>query len=68
MFSLTFGVSNMYESFLALAQGVTDFDVSVIETNQTMTICTTTAAVYITKEQAMQFFGLVEQPTESHST
>lgn len=58
----------MYESFLALAQGETDFWVEVIETNQTMTICTATEAVYITKEQAMKFYGLVENVTESDST
>jgi hypothetical protein len=55
----------MYEDFEAMAQGACDYRVAVIETSteefgSMMTICATEEAVYITKEQAMKFFGLVE--------
>lgn len=51
--------------FTALAQGQTDYTVQVIHTNpepygDLMTICATEEAVYITREQAKAFFGLVE--------
>ncbi len=51
--------------FTALAQGKTDYTVQVIHTNpesygDLMTICATEEAVYITREQAKAFFGLVE--------
>ena len=51
--------------FLAMAQGRTDYVVNVIctrcsEHGELMTICATEEAVYITREPAKAFFGLVD--------
>lgn len=51
--------------FKALAQGKCDYVVDVIHTNterygHMMTICASDEAVYVTKAQAMAFFGLIE--------
>lgn len=58
----------MHFPFNALAQGKHDYQIAVIKTIGNdgvpyMTVCATEEAVYITKEQAMKFFGLVD-PTE----
>ena len=55
----------MYEEFQAMAQGKCDYTLPVIKTETTkfgpmMTIMATEEAIYITKEQAMEFFGLVD--------
>lgn len=55
----------MYETFHALAQGKTDYILEVVYTNPytigpAMTVMASAEAVYITKEQAMKFFNLVE--------
>lgn len=49
-----------YQDFVADAQGATDYTVEVFAVNQKMVIATSDGAVYITKEQAMNFFGLVD--------
>lgn len=59
----------MHEQFDAMAQGRCDYTIQVIATSTPkfgtmMTICATEEAVYITKEQAMKFFGLVDQLVE----
>jgi hypothetical protein len=56
----------MHEEFTAIAQGRSDYIVEVIGTKAVdsdvvMTILATEEAIYITKEQAMKFFGLVEK-------
>lgn len=56
-------------TFHAMAQGRTDFTVEVIRTStqefgDMMTIIATGEAIYITKEQAMKFFNLVEKTQE----
>jgi len=52
----------MYEDFIANAQGIVDYTVPVFVINDMMTIATEDGAVYITKEQAMKFFNLVNGP------
>ena len=52
-----------HQEFTADAQGEHDYTVPVFEVNNDMVIGTEDGAVYITKEQAMKFFGLVENPT-----
>lgn len=55
----------MHTSFVAQAQGKTEYVVDVIPVSvkgskdMYMTICATEEAVCITKEQAMKFFNLV---------
>lgn len=62
----------LYQPFKALAQGRADYEVEVIRIDHPanvpfMVICATEEAVYITKEQVMKFFGLVEASnTEEH--
>ena len=58
-------------NFMALAQGKCDYVLEVRHTKperygDMMTICATEEAVYITKQQAMAFFGLVE-PTSPNA-
>ena len=51
----------MYEPFEALMQdALGDTHIDVIEVNGDMTICMPDDPIYITKQQAKQFFGLVE--------
>ncbi len=56
----------MHQAFRAMAQGRHDFEVDVgiakdcITNDTLMTIMATGEAIYITKAQAMAFFGLVE--------
>ena len=57
----------MQTEFFAMAQGVHDYSVPVIRTNtdefgDMLTLMTEYAAFYVTKEQAMTFFNLVEIP------
>ena len=57
--------------FKAMAQGRCDYVVAVIHTNadkfgDMMTICATDEAVYITREQAVAFFGLID-PRAAHN-
>lgn len=56
----------MFKSFTTSAQGANDFSVEVISvkagTEAMMAIMATTEAIYITREQAMEFFGLVPAP------
>lgn len=58
--------NSINDEFKAMAQGTTDYVIDVIHTNSEkygdlMTICATEEAIYITKEQAMAFFGLVDK-------
>jgi len=56
------------KTFIAQAQGKTDFKVEVIEShNGKMIICTEAAAIYITKEQAIKFFNLKESEPNPHA-
>lgn len=52
------------QEFRALAQGRCDYVVNVIsnhtQVGHFMTICATEEAIYISREQAKAFFGLVE--------
>ena len=55
--------SNFEPAFHAMAQGKCDYTIPVIrigheEYGDLMTICATEEAVYITKQEAMDFFGL----------
>ena len=58
-----------YQQFTALAQGRTNYEIEVIAITPSigdtplMTVCATEEAIYITKEQAMKFFGLVDPST-----
>jgi len=53
-----------FEPFIAFAQGQTDYTVDVIrahtEDGDMMAICTPDGAIYISKSQAMAFFGLTD--------
>lgn len=49
-----------YLPFFAMAQGKTDYAVEAININGMLTLCATEEAVYVTKQQAMAFFGLVD--------
>ena len=58
----------MHEKFIAIAQGRCNYTVEVIPVkplsphiDPVMAILATTEAIYITKEQAMKFFGIVEK-------
>lgn len=58
--------------FNALAQGKTDYVVEVIHQavpgyGNLMTICASEEAVYITREQAMEFFGLAEPMSDDNA-
>lgn len=59
----------MYSPFTALAQGKACYTIEVIparpdvEGDVLMAVCTREEDIYITKEQAMKFFGLVEPTT-----
>lgn len=61
----------MYKPFLAQTQGVTDYSTDVIplaprgDENVIMTICAIEGAIYITKQQAMDFFGLTDPTTNN---
>lgn len=61
----------MHQQFLAMAQGKNDYSVHAFPTTSKefgtmITLGAEEGAIYITKAQAMEFFGLVE-PTE-HKT
>ncbi len=54
-----------HQTFFAMAQGKVDYSLQAIHTHteeygDMLTICATEEAVYITKAQAMEFFGLIE--------
>ena len=51
-----------HQEFFANAQGIVDYTVPVFAVNNDMVIATEEGAVYITKEQAMKFFNLVDAP------
>jgi hypothetical protein len=55
---------SLYEDFWCDAQGRCDFKLPVFSVNhkdgKLMTIAAEECAIYITKEQAMAFYGLVE--------
>ena len=60
----------MHKPFLAQTQGIVDYSTDVIpvdpycDGNVLMTICAIEGAIYITKQQAMNFFGLID-PTNT---
>ena len=63
----------MYEKFMAMAQADVDYSVEVDCINcpaphgKLMTIMADqAAAIYITKEQCMAFYGLVEAPADGY--
>lgn len=49
-----------YLPFFAMAQGKTDYTVEALNINGMLTLCATEEAVYVTKQQAMAFFGLID--------
>lgn len=62
---------NPDDEFYAMAQGVADYNLPVIRIphekyGDMLTIMATEEAIYITKEQAMKFWGLVENDSESN--
>lgn len=59
---------SLHQPFRAMAQGEVDYTVEVVaianRKETPMTICAQEGAIYITKAQAMAFFGLVD-PVEA---
>ena len=58
-----------YQPFSVMAQSEIDYDLPVICTEaalygKMLTICTPDAAIYVTREQAKEFFGLAEKPND----
>jgi hypothetical protein len=61
-----------HEAFKAMAQDSVDYSVDVISIKNMvdetmMCVCSEEAAIYVTKEQAMKFFGLVEAPVDEQA-
>lgn len=59
-----------HQPFMAMAQGKFDYSVEVIHQDiapygPLMVVCATEEAVYITKQQAMDFFCLVDKESQS---
>ena len=51
-----------FGAFKAMAQGERDFLTEVISVNKMMVVSTSEGAIYITKEQAIAFFGIEVNP------
>ena len=61
-----------HKEFKALAQGKSDYEVEVIPIKSNgrfgtmMCVCADEGAIYVTKQQAKEFFGLEEMSDESN--